>query len=163
MGILSREDAHAVDAVGPMARASGIRMDTRLTGTHLYDHLDFEPVLETAGDCLARVVVRVREISQSIDLIRQAVDRMPKAEGAPIEVKVRGLPTGEVFERLEQPRGEVVYYIKANGTKYLERFRARTPTFANIPAMIKLVKGCDLADVPNIIMTIDPCISCTER
>jgi ech hydrogenase subunit E len=163
VGILSREDAHAVDAVGPMARASGIRMDTRLTGTHLYDHLDFEPVLETAGDCLARVVVRVREISQSIDLIRQAVDRMPKAEGAPIEVKVRGLPTGEVFERLEQPRGEVVYYIKANGTKYLERFRARTPTFANIPAMIKLVKGCDLADVPNIIMTIDPCISCTER
>jgi ech hydrogenase subunit E len=163
VGILTREDAHAVDAVGPMARASGIPLDTRLTGTHLYDHLDFEPVLETAGDCLARVVVRVREISQSIDLIRQAVQRMPKGEGAPIETKVRGLPTGETFERLEQPRGEVIYYIKANGTKYLERFRARTPTFANIPAMIKLVKGCDLADVPNIIMTIDPCISCTER
>ena len=120
-------------------------------------------MIETTGDCLARVVVRVREILQSIDLISQAVSRMPKAEGAPIEVKVRGLPTGEVFERLEQPRGEVIYYIKANGTKYLERFRARTPTFANIPAMIKLVKGCDLADVPNIIMTIDPCISCTER
>jgi len=82
---------------------------------------------------------------------------------APIDVKVRGLPSGETFERLEQPRGEVIYYIKANGTKNLERFRARTPTFANIPAMIKLVKGCDLADVPNIIMTIDPCISCTER
>ena len=62
---------------------------------------------------------------------------------------MRGLPTGEVFERLEQPRGEVIYYIKANGTKYLGALPGRaTPTFANIPAMIKLVKGCDLADVP---------------
>ncbi|HEU6440002.1 MAG TPA: hypothetical protein VFC12_06145, partial [Terriglobales bacterium] len=79
------------------------------------------------------------------------------------ENKPRGNPSGETFTRLEQPRGEVVYYVKANGSKYLERFRARTPTFANVPAMIKLVKGCDLADVPNIILTIDPCISCTER
>jgi ech hydrogenase subunit E len=102
-------------------------------------------------------------VQQSIDLVRQLVEKMPKGDGLPIEAKVRGLPSGETFMRLEQPRGEVVYYIKANGTKFLERFRARTPTFANIPAMIQLVKGCDLADVPNIILTIDPCISCTER
>jgi ech hydrogenase subunit E len=163
VGVLSEADARAVDAVGPMARASGVRMDTRLNGQNMYDQLDFEPVLETAGDCLARVVVRMREVRQSIDLVHQMVDRMPKGEGLPIETKVRGLPSGETFTRLEQPRGEVLYYVKANGTKYLERFRARTPTFANIPAMIKLVKGCDLADVPNIILTIDPCISCTER
>ena len=73
---------------------------------------------------------------------------MPKGEGLPLENKPRGNPSGEIFTRLEQPRGEVLYYVKANGTKNLERFRARTPTFANIPAMIKLVKGCDLADVP---------------
>src|SRR5665811_1915653 len=101
VGVLSREDAHAVDAVGPMARASGIRLDTRLTGTHLYDRLEFDPVPATAGHCLARVVARVREISQSINLIRQAVERMPKGDGAPIDVKVRGNPTGETFERLE--------------------------------------------------------------
>ena len=65
--------------------------------------------------------------------------------------------------QMEQPRGEVAYYVRANGTKFLERFRARTPTFANIPSMIHMVKGCDLADVPNIVLTIDPCISCTER
>ncbi len=163
VGVLSTEDARAVDAVGPMARASGISTDTRLIGANFYDRLEFEPVVETAGDCLARVLVRLREVDQSIDLIRQAVERMPKGEGLPIETRVRGLPDGETFTRLEQPRGEVVYYVKANGTKNLERFRARTPTFANIPAMIKLVKGCDLADVPNIILTIDPCISCTER
>ncbi len=163
VGVLSMADARAVDAVGPMARASGVRMDTRLAGQNLYDQIEFEPVLETAGDCLARVVVRMREVRQSIDLIHQMVDKMPKGEGLPLENKPRGNPSGETFTRLEQPRGEVVYYVKANGTKYLERFRARTPTFANIPAMIKLVKGCDLADVPNIILTIDPCISCTER
>jgi ech hydrogenase subunit E len=163
VGVLTTADARAVDAVGPMARASGLATDTRLIGANGYDQLDFEPVVETAGDCLARVVVRMREVEQSIDLIRQAIDRMPKGEGLPIENKPRGNPLGETFTRLEQPRGEVLYYVKANGTKNLERFRARTPTFANIPAMIKLVKGCDLADVPNIILTIDPCISCTER
>ena len=163
VGVLSAEDARAVDAVGPMARASGVVMDTRLSGTFGYDQLDFEPVIETAGDCLARVVVRMREVQQSIDLVRQAVDKMPKGDGMALETKPRGNPFGEVFTRLEQPRGEVLYYIKGNGTKNLERFRARTPTFANVPAMIKLVKGCDLADVPNIILTIDPCISCTER
>jgi ech hydrogenase subunit E len=163
VGVLTKADAHAVDAVGPMARASGIAMDTRLGGAHLYDRIDFEPVVETAGDCLARVLVRLREVDQSIDIVRQAIDRMPQGEGLPIETRPRGLPSGEVFTRLEQPRGEVVYYLKANGTRYLERFRARTPTFANIPAMIKLVKGSELADVPQIILTIDPCISCTER
>jgi ech hydrogenase subunit E len=163
VGVLSAADALETAAVGPTARASGIRTDTRLYGANLYDQIEFEPVVETAGDCLARAVVRMREVTQSIDIVRQAVEKMPKGEGLPLENKPRGNPVGEVFTRLEQPRGEVLYYVKANGTKYLERFRARTPTFANIPAMIKLVKGCQLADVPNIILTIDPCISCTER
>lgn len=163
LGVLTREDAEAVDVVGPMARASGLARDVRMSGEHLYDRIDFAPVVEQGGDCLARVVVRAREVTQSIDLIRQAVAAMPKGEGQPIQAKWRGRPKGDVFLRLEQPRGEVVYYVKGKGGRNLERFRARTPTFANVPAMIKLVKGCDLADVPNIILTIDPCISCMER
>jgi ech hydrogenase subunit E len=163
VGVLTREDARQVGAVGPMARASGVPLDVRMSGLDVYDRLAFEPVLETDGDCMARCKVRLREIHQSIELIRQTVELMPKGDGMPVEVKVKGMPKGESFIRLEQPRGEVVYYVKGNGTKFLQRFRARTPTFANVPAMIKLVKGCDLADVPNIILTIDPCISCTER
>jgi ech hydrogenase subunit E len=163
IGALSAAEVQELGAVGPMARASGVPFDIRLIGPSLYDELDFEPVLETDGDCLARVMVRVREIKQSIGLVRQLVARMPKGDDQPIETKVRGVPTGEAFVRLEQPRGEVAYFFRANGTKYLERFRARTPTFANLPAMIALVKGRDLADVPNIVLTIDPCISCTER
>ena len=67
------------------------------------------------------------------------------------------------FMRVEQPRGEAFYYIKGNGTKFLDRMRVRTPTFANIPPMVATLKGSKLADVPLLILTIDPCISCTER
>ena len=74
-----------------------------------------------------------------------------------------GNPTGEFFSRLEQPRGEVVYYLKGNNTKNLERFRIRTPTFANLPPLLHMLDGCQLANVPVIILSIDPCISCTER
>jgi ech hydrogenase subunit E len=162
VGVLSKEDAARSTRRpdGPRLRPRGRHTPHR---QQLLRRIELEPVIETAGDCLARVVVRMREIDQSIDIIRQAIDKMPKGEGQPLETRPRGNPQGEVFTRLEQPRGEVLYYVKANGTKNLERFRARTPTFANIPAMIKLVKGSDLADVPNIILTIDPCISCTER
>jgi ech hydrogenase subunit E len=163
LGVLSPADVRRLGAVGPMARASGVPFDVRAEGGALYDRLDFEPVVETAGDCLARCKVRVREIPQAIGLIRQAVARMPKGEGLPINTKVKGFPSGETVVRLEQPRGEVVYYVKASGTKLLDRFRARTPTFANLPAMIELVRGVELADVASILLTIDPCISCTER
>ena len=83
----------------------------------------------------------------------------------PIEVAVKGNVEGEATFRLEQPRGGAFYYAKGfeKGTKFLERMRVRTPTNMNIPAMTKMLQGCDLADVPMIVLTIDPCISCTER
>lgn len=160
VGVLTKQEAIDLCAVGPMARASGVPMDLRLTDHGKYKELGFEPILETAGDCYARTMVRVREIFQSIDMIVKAVELMPDGE---VSVPVKGVPEGEYFARLEQPRGEVVYYTKGNGTKFLERFRVRTPTNINIPAMTKTLQGCDLADVPMLILTIDPCISCTER
>ena len=76
---------------------------------------------------------------------------------------MKGFPKGEYMMRVEQPRGEALYYVKANGTKFLDRLRIRTPTFANIPPMLEMLKGCQFADVPMMVLTIDPCISCTER
>jgi ech hydrogenase subunit E len=64
---------------------------------------------------------------------------------------------------VEQPRGEVLYYIKATGKKNLDRVRVRTPTFANVPALLTMLPGMWLSDVPVIVLSIDPCISCTER
>lgn len=160
VGYISREDAYTYGCVGPMARASGLAMDMRTLGYAAYGELELEPMVEDGGDCYARCLVRIREVFQSIDLIRQAVARIPEG---PIEVKVKGTPDGEYFSRVEQPRGEVIHYVKGNGARFLQRFRVRVPTFTNIPAMIKTLKGSQLADVPNIIVTLDPCISCTER
>ncbi len=162
IGVLSKENAYALGAVGPTLRASGIKQDIRNRGYAAYTKVEWEPVVETAGDCFARCMVRVKEIYQSFKIIYQVIDAIPDTE---IETKVAGNPPAgsETFMRLEQPRGEVVYYLKGNGTKFLQRFRVRTPTFANIPAMVVMLKGCQLADVPVIVLTIDPCISCTER
>ncbi len=160
VGVLSKEDAYDLGMVGPMIRASGVPSDTRKIGYAAYKHIDFNPVIAEGGDCYARSVVRVKEIFESIGLVGQLVDKTPEG---PIEVKVKETPQGEFFGRIEQPRGEVVYYVKGNGTKFLQRFRVRVPTFANLPGMIKLLKGSQIADVPVIILTIDPCISCTER
>jgi len=160
VGVLSKEDAYILGAVGPTLRASGVSLDTRKLGYAAYKEIDFEPITETAGDSYGRCLVRIREIFQSIDMIKQAVGKIQPGD---IEVKVTGTPNGEFFARTEQPRGEVIYYAKADGSRFLQRLRVRTPTFANLPAMVKLLPGCQLADVPILVLTIDPCISCTER
>ena len=160
VGVLTKQQAHDMGAVGPFMRASGIQLDNRKLGYAAYPDLDFEPITSDVGDCYARCDVRIREIFQSIDLIRQAAAKIPEGE---IATAVKGFPKGEHFMRVEQPRGEAIYYVKANGTKFLDRVRVRTPTFANLPGMLETLKGCQLADVPILILTIDPCISCTER
>ena len=160
VGVITKEEAYKLGVVGPMARASGLTQDLRKLGYAAYGNLEFEPVVETEGDSYARTRVRIREVYQSITLIRQCIDKIP---GGEVSVPVKGMPKGEVISRTEQPRGEVLYYLKANGTKNLERLRVRTPTFANIPTLLKMLPGSQLADVPVIILTIDPCISCTER
>jgi ech hydrogenase subunit E len=160
VGVLSKQDAYDLGCVGPTLRASGVAQDARKLGYAAFKDLAVEPITRSEGDSLARCAVRCDEIFQSIDLIRRALDKMPEGE---IAVKVSGNPNGELITRTEQPRGEVVYHVQANGTKNLQRFRVRTPTFANLPAMVKTLQGCDLADVPVLVLTIDPCISCTER
>ena len=160
LGIIPEKDAYDLGAVGPTGRGSGIAQDARMLGYAAYDRIHFTPVVETGGDCYARCVVRAKELHTSIDIIKQAVDKIPDG---PIEVKVTGTPNGECWARAEQPRGEVIHYIKGNGTRHLLRHRVRTPTFANLPFLVKALKGCELADVPVIVLSIDPCIGCAER
>lgn len=160
VGVLTREKARELGAVGPVAKASGLPMDLRETGYAAYRELGFEPITEQGGDCYARMLVRLRELYQSMDLIRKAMRLLPEG---PLQVPVKGNPDGEVAARIEQPRGELLFFIKANGTKHLDRFRARTPTFANLAPLLHMLPGYQLADVPIIVISIDPCISCTER
>jgi Ni,Fe-hydrogenase III large subunit len=160
IGTLTAAEAYQFGAVGPMARASGVAQDLRTMGYAAYADLDFQMVVEKDGDSWARTAVRFKEVYECIRLIKAAIAKIPSGDFA---VPVKGNPSGEVISRVEQPRGEVLYYIKGNGTKNLDRLRVRTPTFANIPTLLKMIPGSQLADVPVLLLTIDPCISCTER
>ena len=160
VGILTGEDAIRRGAVGPMMRASGLEVDMRKLGYAAYGDIEFDVITSDRCDSYGRCEVRIGEIFQSIDIIRKAVAQIPEGE---LAVPVKGFPKGEAFVRVEQPRGEAVYYVRANGTKFLDRMRVRTPTFANLMPLQQILQGCQYADVPLLILTIDPCISCTER
>ncbi len=161
VGVLDKAMALDRGAVGPTARGSGLVLDHRNTGYCAYGELGFETIVEQDGDSYARTKVRVRELKQSMDLVRRALASLPDSE---LKTTFKGNPpAGEVAARAEQPRGEVLYYLKSNGTDKLDRLRVRTPTFANIAPMLEILKGCSLSDVAVIILSIDPCVSCTER
>jgi len=161
IGVVTKEQAIQLGCVGPVLRASGVPEDARLTKYDAYGDLNYEPVVETAGDCYARTLVRAREVFQSIDLQLEALSKLPEGE---IAVKVKGNPPkNEAVMRVEAPRGELFYYAKGNGSRNLERMKIRTPTFANLPSLLVMLPGCELADVPVIVLSIDPCICCMER
>ena len=160
VGVLTAQQADELGCCGPFLRASGIARDIRSTGYCAYGDVDFEPIISNDGDSYARTECRIKEIFQAFDIMKQCIAKIPAGD---IDVPVKGMPNGEYFMRLEQPRGEAHYYVKANGTKFIDRMRVRTPTFANLSGLVETLKGCDLADVPILVLTIDPCISCTER
>ncbi len=161
VGVLTGEQALQLGAVGPTQRGSGVAQDSRQLGYEAISELDFEPITVPDGDSWARGKVRFLEVIQAGNLIRQAIGKLPQGElAAP---RPKGNPKGEAVCRVEQPRGEMFYYLRGNGTKYLERCRIRTPTFANVPPLLAMLPGIQLADVPVVVLSIDPCISCTER
>ena len=163
VGTISYEEATELSMVGPFAKGSGVEHDMRSTGYGAYGDLDhFAPIISNECDCYARCKVRAEEVLQSMDIIKELVAKIPH-DGIGGKPKAKVVPEGQSHVLIEQPRGEAFYYVRGNGTKYLDRFRLRTPTSQNLGGLVKALQGVDLADVPMIILTIDPCISCTER
>jgi len=162
VGVFTREDAIADGAVGPVARASGVNIDVRRDDAYLaYGQIDFAVPVQTSGDVLARVVVRALEIVESCKIVVQVLERMP---AGPIHAgEIYSVPAGEAAMRIEAPRGEVFYYVVSDGSDSPARVKVRTPTFANMPTVMAMVKGNTLADVPLIQAALDPCYSCTDR
>jgi Ni,Fe-hydrogenase III large subunit len=159
-GILKPDDAYNLGAVGPVARGSGLALDVRTSGYLAYQDIGFKPVTADGCDGYARCEVRCKELFQSINVIHRVIATMPDGE---VATSVKNNPEGEYFSRSEQPRGEVIHYLRGNGTKYLTQFRVRTPTLTNVPSLVVMLAGAELADVPQIVLTIDPCIGCMER
>ena len=162
VGILSKDDAIRLCVVGPVARASGVLTDVRKDEPYAaYGEIPFKIITRTEGDTFARLIVRLDEIDESINIIEYALDNMPSG---PYRVRVpRIVVAGEAVNRVEAPRGELFHYVKSNGTAYPERVKVRTPTFANIPAFLKTAIGGSIADVPANFVSLDPCFSCTDR
>jgi len=161
VGILPKEKALAVGAVGPTLRGSGIKSDVRKDDPYAaYGELDFEVVTEEDGDVRAKSLVRARENFESVKIIEQALDNLPSGE---IAVKLGKPLEKEEVGRAEAPRGELVYYIKSNGTNIPERVKVRTPSFANDFALIEMLRGDMLQNARVIIEIIDPCFACTDR
>jgi len=162
IGKLTKEQALAWGAVGPTARASGLTGDIRKTSPYAaYDRLEFNVPVETSGDVFARVLVRLLEMVESCRIIEQALEQIPPGI-------LRGsnfveIPIGEAVARAEAPRGELFYYVASNGTDIPCRLRIRTPSFVNMPTVRLMMLQENLADVPLINASIDPCYSCTSR
>lgn len=163
VGILSREDAIKYGVVGPIARASGLAIDVRQDFPYAaYTDLGFKIITQDSCDVKARVVVRALEMLESCRLIEKALIEMP---AGPIHLPdpITVLPAGEAFARVEAPRGEVVYYLKSDGSDTPVRVKIRTPSDLNIPAVRAMACGQALGDMAIIQASIDPCCSCTDR
>ncbi|RLF27747.1 MAG: NADH dehydrogenase subunit [Thermoplasmata archaeon] len=175
-GILTFEDALKLCAVGPTARASGVKKDVRVDQAYAaYGDLDIKHITpdiltgEINGDVYDRIVVRLLEVKQSIDLIEQCIDKMPSGDIVS-EPKIPKLLSaikknaGEGIGRHEAPRGEVIHYVKLDGENEKPyTWKARAPTYNNILPWIPMLKGEQIADIPIVAASTDPCISCTNR
>jgi len=160
-GVLPREDARKLSVVGPVARASGLDRDVRRDLPYAaYDRVEFEVPVYDEGDNLARFKVRADEVFESIKILRQLLRDIPPGK---IMLEEFEIPENRVAVSLvEAPRGEDVHLIiTGRGRPY--RWKVRSPTYNNIPALKVMLRGESLADAPITIASIDPCFSCTDR
>jgi Ni,Fe-hydrogenase III large subunit len=163
VGKLSAKDAEEFGVLGPIARASGLNTDLRTHGYAAYSEISFKPILGTEGDNLERMLVRLKEVKASVKIIRDCMSSLPKGDIKAKLPLVLNVDKGkEATTRIEAPRGELIYYIKANGL-VPERVKIRTPTFANFSCVGKILQGTQIADAPITIATLDPCIACCDR
>jgi len=163
VGFLSKQKAKELTPVGPNIRASGMDYDVRETGYFAYKYMNFKPITGEGGDVLERCVVRFKECIDSVRMVRKCLLEMPKGKvkvNVPPVVKIKeGL---ETVSRTEAPRGELIYYLKSAGDKPY-RVKIRTPTYQTFHILGHILNGYEIPDVPVIIASIDPCISCADR
>jgi NADH-quinone oxidoreductase subunit D len=161
VGVLSYEDAVLYSALGPTSRASGVPWDARwdepLAG---FKDLNWKVITQENGDVFAKAVVRLLECFESVSLIKQGLEKM--ADG-PIDARIKEVPPGEGCGRYEAPRGEVIHYVRSDGSNMPYRHKIRAPTFNNLPTFKVSCVGETIADVALITASIDPCYCCTER
>jgi NADH-quinone oxidoreductase subunit D len=162
IGYLSPEQIRRYCVVGPVARASGIDIDLRRDAPYaVYDRVDFRVITHDKGDVWARTLVRTREMVESLRLCRQLLHNLP--DGPTMIRAPRRVPPGEVISRAEAPRGELIYYIRSDGSDKPARIKIRTPTLPSLSTLAEQLQGVNTADVSAVLSGVDLCIACADR
>lgn len=182
IGVISKDDAIDLGITGPNLRGSGVQYDIRRAKPYLkYSEMDFNVPVYTEGDCLARYFVRADEVRESVKIIRQIFSRMKPGEvmaNQPKQVLPKkteiytrmeelihdfmlinfGLnpPVGEVYHAIENPKGELGFYIVSKGEGNPWKVKIHSPSFVNLQALGPLVQGHMISDVVAIIGSLDP-------
>ena len=164
VGVLSAADCIALGASGPILRASGVKWDLRKAQPYAaYDQYQFEIPVGTNGDTYDRYMVRMEEMRQSRLICLQAIERIPEGPIMGKVGKVLKPPAGEVYHSIEAPKGILGYYLVSDGTTQPYRVRVRPPSFVNLQAFDKMVRGHLVADVVAIIGTLDIVLGEVDR
>jgi Ni,Fe-hydrogenase III large subunit len=163
-GILRRQDAADLGAVGVAARASGVDLDSRRDHPHaFYDRLPMPVpvVVRESGDVKARVLNRMDEVIASLAIIRAVLANLPEG---PIATSVRPLPANQVaFSVAESPRGETLHWVRSDGDGNVGRYRVRSASYPNWPAVAAAVPGNMVPDFPLINKSFELCYACLDR
>ncbi len=162
VGRLSAEQVRRYCVVGPVARAAGVDVDLRRDAPYaVYDRLDFRVITANEGDVWACTLVRALEIVESLRMCRQLLRELPEG---PLAVRApRRVPPGQVVSRCEAPRGELLYYIRSDGSDRPARVKIRTPTLTTLIILPDQLRNVNTADVPAVLAGADLCIACADR
>jgi NADH-quinone oxidoreductase subunit D len=165
VGVLTPELAINAGISGPMLRASGVNYDLRKVDAYgVYDRFPFRVPLGEVGDCYDRFMIRMLEMRESIKILRQAMDELPDgpimAEDAP---RVYKPPAGEVYGRIESPKGELGFYLISDGTAKPYRYRVRPPSLINLTVLEDLCVGHKVADAVIILGSVDIVLGEVDR
>ena len=164
VGILSKEDAISYGCTGPVGRGSGLHCDIRKLHPYaVYSEVEFDEIIETAGDSFARYMVRIQEMKQSIRIIEQLIDQIPEGEFQAKTKAVLKLPKGEFYQRVETARGELGVYIVSEGGTTPYRIKFRSPGFSNLSALEHMSVGGKIGDLMATMGTLDLVIPDIDR
>lgn len=155
--VISGQKALELGLTGPCLRASGVDFDIRKAEPYgIYDRFSFAVPLGQTGDNWDRYIVRMREMEESAKIVRQALRGLPEGPVMGTVPKMLKPPAGEAYHRIENPRGELGYYIVSDGGPKPYRLHVRRPSFINLTALDELCRGGKIGDVVAVLATLDP-------
>jgi len=189
VGVITRDEAIALSATGPILRSTGLSWDLRRDMPYLrYDKVEFGVIVGSYGDAFDRYSIRLNEIRESMRIVRQVLDAMPQGDYRIQDKKVtpppRGridesmealihhfkiftegfkVPEGEAYVAIESPRGEIACYIASDGSATPYRMHVRAPSFINIQTMPHMMRGGLVADAVAVISSVDPVLGEVDR